>query len=225
LFGSVHFNDVTTKDGSISGASLSVDMACIFKVGDDVRQDILALQIIGLFKNCFAQVGLDLYMYPYKVVATSPGVSLLVVVGRSKASLLVDLCVRAAAILYFGLFFVVSPLFFGRFPVIFGCFPPPPSFLAVSPLFFGRFPVIVGLDRKQAKACLLLDCLLFQCGVIECVPDCKSRMDIGRQTDTGLYEYFLAEFGDESSPNFQVSEWDAMRSCKSWNSTAYLHGS
>lgn len=201
MFGSVHFNDVTTKDGSISGASLSVDMACIFKVGDDVRQDILALQIIGLFKNCFAQVGLDLYMYPYKVVATSPGVSLLVVVGRSKASLLVDLCVRAAAILYFGLFFVVSPL------------------------FFGRFPVIVGLDRKQAKACLLLDCLLFQCGVIECVPDCKSRMDIGRQTDTGLYEYFLAEFGDESSPNFQVSEWDAMRSCKSWNSTAYLHGS
>ncbi|TNN18700.1 Phosphatidylinositol 4-kinase alpha [Schistosoma japonicum] len=107
--------------------------ACIFKVGDDVRQDILALQILQLFKNIFERCGLELYVYPYRVVATAP--------GR---------------------------------------------------------------------------------GVIECVPDSKSRDQIGRQTDGKLYEYFLSIYGDETTPTYQSARRNFILSLAAYNVFCYL---
>lgn len=91
-------------------------LAAIFKVGDDIRQDVLAMQVIGLLHGAFRRAGLPLYLRPY------------------------------------------------------GCLPT------------GH-----------------------ECGVIECVPDTRSRAALGELSDRGLHDIFCAEFGAPGSAAFEAA--------------------
>ncbi|EGC40128.1 hypothetical protein DICPUDRAFT_52203 [Dictyostelium purpureum] len=58
-------------------------LTIIFKVGDDLRQDILTLQVLRIMDRFWKNNGMDLRLQPYKCIATGDGIGMLEVVLNS----------------------------------------------------------------------------------------------------------------------------------------------
>lgn len=122
----VNFDTTFEKKGKSS-------MGCIFKVGDDCRQDVLALQIVTVLKDVFSKNNLELFLYPYGVI---------------------------------------------------------PS----------------GYER----------------GIIEVVPNTRSRSGLGEMSDCGLLEIFETKFGSPGSETFESARMNFIRSCAGYAVASYL---
>lgn len=59
--------------------------SAIFKVGDDCRQDVLALQFVAAVKMILEASGLNAYLFPYRVIATAPGCGVIEVIPNSQS--------------------------------------------------------------------------------------------------------------------------------------------
>lgn len=68
-----------------TGEKVSVEkwQGAIFKVGDDCRQDVLALQLVSMFRTIWSAIGLNVYVFPYRVTATAPGCGVIDVLPNS----------------------------------------------------------------------------------------------------------------------------------------------
>lgn len=63
---------------------------------------------------------------------------------------------------------------------------------------------------------------VIQCGVIECVPHATSRDQLGRTTDSDMYQYFITQHGDETTKEFQNVRRNFVKSMAAYSVITYL---
>jgi phosphatidylinositol 4-kinase len=80
----------------------------------------------------------------------------------------------------------------------------------------------VGLDLYLFPYRVVAVVVVPGCGVIECVFNARSTDQLSRRTDSGLYDYFLHTYGDQTSKEFQAARSNFIKSLAAYSVIGYL---
>jgi hypothetical protein len=169
--------------------------ACIFKVGDDCRQDVLALQVMRLLKGAFDGAGLPLYMAPYGVVPTGHEQGIIEVIPQAKSR----------AQLVGGLWWVVG----GGVGWIGGCWG-----------WWGTLGVAEGWPGPLVA--ILHALLLPQLTIEPNYSITPLRCLQGEMFDGGLFEIFQHEFGLPGARRFEAARRAFLESTAAYSIASYI---
>lgn len=135
-------NSVSLFQRQVSGLNqrLLINVQCIFKVNDDVRNDQLCLQTIDMMREIFTIEKLPIYLRPYKVIST-----------------------------------------------------------------------ITKFNEEDQLG-----------GILECIPNCKSRDEIGKEGTGSLYTFYCEKFGNESSETFNAARKNFIESLAGYAIACYI---
>eukprot|EP00923_Selenidium_pygospionis_P001562 GHVN01002275.1.p1 GENE.GHVN01002275.1~~GHVN01002275.1.p1 ORF type:complete len:2032 (+),score=378.91 GHVN01002275.1:337-6096(+) len=59
-------------------------------------------------------------------------------------------------------------------------------------------------------------------GILECVPDCKSRHQLGKDMDCPLDVYFASKYGPSYAPRYQETQWNFVRSLAAYAVVTFI---
>eukprot|EP00760_Papus_ankaliazontas_P037097 PhM_4_TR8428/c0_g2_i4/m.55320/K00888/PI4KA; phosphatidylinositol 4-kinase A len=60
------------------------------------------------------------------------------------------------------------------------------------------------------------------CGIIECVPDCYSRDQLGKMTEGNLFSFFVHKYGSEMSPAFRLARENFIQSMVAYSVVSHI---
>lgn len=82
------------------------------------------------------------------------------------------------------------------------------------PLYLRPYKVISNMTRVDGRDYLG--------GIIECIPGCKSRDEIGKEGSSSLYTYFIEKFGLEDTEAFQLARKNFIESLAAYSIASYI---
>ena len=155
--------------------------------------------MVGLLRDVWQTVGLDVYVDPYGVLPTKYESGIIQARNAQLSASCGTSCLRCK------LFALGCQQRQHRSGDDLGC--------ADSPARDHIYCVGVEPESRGSR----------RTAALQCVPDTTSRASMGETADGGLYDVFCRDYGAPESPRFEAARLNFIRSCAGWVARTAAH--